>query len=295
MPDDGRNLGLVDIAIEPKETSEQLKLLATLRQIAAEDPGLWVSTDQESGQIILSGCDEQHLDQVIERLKVEVAINVGTPQVAYRETVTRAVESDYSHRELRFGVAEFARIKFRIEPVKDDEFAFRSLLPAGRVPADYVAAVQSGAETVGRAGPVIGFPIIRAQFTLLDAAHDKDSSTAAFEHAAWAGFKEAIERGSPKVLEPIMRLQVVVPELYVGDVMGDLTSRRGRIGGIEGRGIAQAIDATVPLASMFDYASSLRTMSRGMGEYAMSFSHYEQVPLSVDPDDRFRPAIAMRA
>jgi elongation factor G len=295
MPDGARSPGLVDIAIEPRETSDQGTLLATLRLFATEDPDIWVIVDEESGQIILSGRDEPHLDRIIERLKVDVAIKVGAPQVAYRETISKSVEGDYTHKGLRFGVAEFARIKFKIEPQEDGGLFFRSVLPPGSVPADFVAAVQSGVESVGRSGPIIGFPIIRARFTLLDAAHDKDSSTTAFARAAQAAFKEVIERAAPKVLEPIMRVGVTVPELYVGNVIGDLNSRRGQIRGTEAGGSGQVIDALVPMAGMFGYANSLHALSRGAGQYDMSFSHYEQVPMPFDPDDRFRPAMAMRA
>jgi elongation factor G len=298
MPEGDRSLGLVDIAIDLKWTpdGESGKFRERLWQLEADEPDIWVTVDEESGQVILSGRDEQHLDEVIERLKVEVPINVGVAQVAYRETITKAVEGDYTHQTVRDGAEEFARIKFRIDPREAGGCTFHSFVPAGALPPDYVAAVQKGVESVGRAGPVIGFPIIRLRFTLLDGAHHNgNSSVTAFENAARAGFKDALERASPKILEPIMHAEVVVPELYLGAVVDDLNRRRGQVREAQTRSLAAVIGVEVPLASMFGYLNSLREMSHGTGQYTMAFSHYEQLPSSLDPDDHFPPAMAMRA
>jgi elongation factor G len=297
MPDDRRSPWIVDIAIEPKGVPrrDQGSFLDQLNRLVSEDRDLQAHVDEESGQTILSGRDEAHLEVAVERLRTEISINVGAPQVAYRETITKSVESDYTH-EGRQAAGELARIKFRIEPREDDDFAFRSLVPAGMMPADHIAAVRRAIETVAQAGPVIGFPIIRLRYTLLDGAHQAgNSSLAILEKAARIGFQRALERAAPKILEPIMQLNVVVPELYVGAVTDDLNKRRGHIRGAQTQGFAQAIEGVVPLAGMFGYANSLHTMSHGTGQYAMTFSHYEQVPSGVDPDDRFPPAMAMRA
>ena len=276
---------VIDIAVEPKSKADQEKMGLALQRLAAEDPSFRVKTDEESGQTIISGMGELHLDIIVDRMKREfkVEANIGAPQVAYREAITRAVEHDYTHKKQSGGSGQFARIKFRIEPNEAGAgFQFASEVVGGNVPKEYVPGVQKGVESVMGAGPVIGFPIVDVKFTLTDGAyHDVDSSVLAFEIAARAGFKEAIEKASPKILEPIMRVEVLTPEDYVGDVIGDLNSRRGQIRGTEARGIAQVIDAMVPLANMFGYVNSLRSMSQGRAQYTMTFDHYEQVPNAV--------------
>ncbi|MEO6394437.1 MAG: elongation factor G, partial [Devosia sp.] len=223
------------------------------------------------------------------------------PQVAYREAITRSVEHDYTHKKQSGGSGQFARIKFRIEPNEAGKgFEFASEVVGGNVPKEYVPGVHKGVASVMGAGPLIGFPIVDVKFILTDGAyHDVDSSVLAFEIAGRAGFKEAVEKASPKILEPIMRVEVLTPEDYVGDVIGDLNSRRGQIRGTEARGVAQVIDAMVPLANMFGYVNSLRSMSQGRAQYTMTFDHYERVPdpvwLGPNDDDRFPPAAAMRA
>jgi elongation factor G len=276
---------VIDIAVEPKSKADQEKMGLALARLAAEDPSFRVKTDEESGQTIISGMGELHLDIIVDRMKREfkVEANIGAPQVAYREAITRMVEHDYTHKKQSGGSGQFARIKFRIEPNEPGAgFQFASEVVGGNVPKEYVPGVQKGVESVMGAGPIIGFPIVDVKFTLTDGAyHDVDSSVLAFEIAGRAGFREAIEKAAPKILEPIMRVEVLTPEDYVGDVIGDLNSRRGQIRGTEARGIAQVIDAMVPLANMFGYVNSLRSMSQGRAQYTMTFDHYEQVPQAV--------------
>ena len=276
---------VIDIAVEPKSKADQEKMGLALARLAAEDPSFRVKTDEESGQTIISGMGELHLDILVDRMKREfkVEANIGAPQVAYREAITRKVEHDYTHKKQSGGSGQFARIKFIIEPNEPGAgFEFVSAIVGGNVPKEYVPGVQKGVQSVMGSGPIIGFPIVDVKFTLTDGAyHDVDSSVLAFEIAGRAGFREAIEKAAPRILEPIMRVEVLTPEDYVGDVIGDLNSRRGQIRGTEGRGIAQVIDAMVPLANMFGYVNSLRSMSQGRAQYTMTFDHYEQVPQAV--------------
>jgi elongation factor G len=276
---------VIDIAVEPKSKADQEKMGLALQRLAAEDPSFRVKTDEESGQTIISGMGELHLDIIVDRMKREfkVEANIGAPQVAYREAITRMVEDDYTHKKQTGGSGQFARIKFRIEPNEPGKgFEFKSEVVGGNVPKEYVPGVQKGVESVMGSGPLIGFPIVDVKFTLTDGAyHDVDSSVLAFEIAGRAGFRQAIQKAAPRILEPIMRVEVVAPEDYVGDVIGDLNSRRGQIRGTEARGIAQVIDAMVPLANMFGYVNSLRSMSQGRAQYTMTFDHYEQVPNAV--------------
>ena len=276
---------VIDIAVEPKSKADQEKMGLALARLAAEDPSFRVKTDEESGQTIISGMGELHLDIIVDRMKREfkVEANIGAPQVAYREAITKTVEHDYTHKKQSGGSGQFARIKFRIEPNEAGKgFEFASEVVGGNVPKEYVPGVQKGVASVMGSGPLIGFPIVDVKFVLTDGAyHDVDSSVLAFEIAGRAGFREAIEKAAPKILEPIMRVEVLTPEDYVGDVIGDLNSRRGQIRGTEARGIAQVIDAMVPLANMFGYVNSLRSMSQGRAQYTMTFDHYEQVPNAV--------------
>jgi elongation factor G len=276
---------VIDIAVEPKSKADQEKMGLALARLAAEDPSFRVKTDEESGQTIISGMGELHLDIIVDRMKREfkVEANIGAPQVAYREAITRLVEHDYTHKKQSGGSGQFARIKFRIEPNEPGKgFEFSSAVVGGNVPKEYIPGVQKGVESVMGAGILIGFPIVDVKFTLLDGAyHDVDSSVLAFEIAGRAGFREALQKAEPRILEPVMRVEVVTPEDYVGDVIGDLNSRRGQIRGTEARGIAQVIDAMVPLANMFGYVNSLRSMSQGRAQYTMTFDHYEQVPQAV--------------
>jgi elongation factor G len=276
---------VIDIKVEPKTKADQEKMGLALARLAAEDPSFRVKSDEESGETIISGMGELHLDIIVDRMRREfnVEANIGAPQVAYREAITRKVEHDYTHKKQSGGSGQFARIKFTIEPNEAGKgYEFVSAVVGGNVPKEYVPGVQKGVASVMGSGPLIGFPIVDVKFTLTDGAyHDVDSSVLAFEIAGRAGFREAVQKAAPKILEPIMRVEVLTPEDYVGDVIGDLNSRRGQIRGTEGRGIAQVIDAMVPLANMFGYVSSLRSMSQGRAQYTMTFDHYEQVPQAV--------------
>jgi elongation factor G len=276
---------VIEIKVEPKTKADQEKMGLALARLAAEDPSFRVKTDEESGETLIAGMGELHLDILVDRMRREfkVEANVGAPQVAYREAITRLVEHDYTHKKQSGGSGQFARIKFRIEPNEPGAgFEFKSEVVGGNVPREYVPGVEKGVASVMGAGPIIGFPIVDVRFVLTDGAyHDVDSSVLAFEIAGRAGFREAIEKAAPKILEPVMRVEVVTPEDYVGDVIGDLNSRRGQIRGTEARGIAQVVDAMVPLANMFGYVNSLRSMSQGRAQYTMTFDHYEQVPQAV--------------
>jgi len=276
---------VIEIKVEPKTKADQEKMALALQRLAAEDPSFRVKSDEESGETLIAGMGELHLDILIDRMKREfkVEANVGQPQVAYREAITKRTEHDYTHKKQSGGSGQFARIKFTIEPNETGAgFAFESTVVGGNVPREYIPGVQKGVEAIMTAGPLIGFPIVDVKFTLNDGAyHDVDSSVLAFEIAAKAGFREALKMAGPKILEPVMKVEVVTPEEYMGDVIGDLNSRRGQIQGTESRGVAQVVNAFVPLANMFGYVNSLRSMSQGRAQYTMTFDHYEQVPQAV--------------
>ncbi|NDV88045.1 elongation factor G [Aurantimonas aggregata] len=276
---------VIEIAIEPKTKGDQEKMGLALNRLAAEDPSFRVKTDEESGQTIIAGMGELHLDILVDRMRREfkVEANIGAPQVAYRETITRRAEVDYTHKKQTGGTGQFARVKMIFEPAEIGAgFTFESKVVGGSVPKEYVPGVQKGIMSVLSSGPLAGFPMVDIKSELIDGAfHDVDSSVLAFEIAARAGFREAIQKAGPKLLEPIMKVEVVTPEDYVGDVIGDLNSRRGQIQGTEPRGIAQVVNAMVPLANMFGYVNTLRSMSQGRAQYTMQFDHYEQVPNQV--------------
>lgn len=276
---------VIQIAIEPKTKGDQEKMGLALNRLAAEDPSFRVRTDEESGQTIIAGMGELHLDILVDRMKREfkVEANVGVPQVAYRETITRLAEVDYTHKKQSGGSGQFARVKIVFEPNEEsEEFKFVSKVVGGNVPKEYIPGVQKGIESVLSSGPLAGFPMLRVKATLLDGAyHDVDSSVLAFEIAARAAFKEGAQKAGAQLLEPIMKVEAVTPEDYVGDVIGDLNSRRGQIQGTEARGIATVINAFVPLANMFKYVDNLRSMSQGRAQYTMQFDHYEPVPTNV--------------
>ncbi|MFD2239396.1 elongation factor G [Aureimonas populi] len=276
---------VIEIAIEPKTKGDQEKMGLALNRLAAEDPSFRVKTDEESGQTIIAGMGELHLDILVDRMKREfkVEANIGAPQVAYRETITRQAEVDYTHKKQTGGTGQFARVKMVFAPAEIGEgFAFESKIIGGAVPKEYIPGVQKGIQSVLTSGPLAGFPMVDIKAELIDGAyHDVDSSVLAFEIAARAGFREAIQKAGPKLLEPIMKVEVVTPEDYVGDVIGDLNSRRGQIQGTEARGIATVVNAMVPLANMFGYVNTLRSMSQGRAQYTMQFDHYEQVPNQV--------------
>ena len=276
---------VIRIAIEPKTKADQEKMGLALNRLAAEDPSFRVATDEESGQTIIAGMGELHLDILVDRMKREfkVEANVGAPQVAYRETITQAHEEDYTHKKQSGGSGQFARVKIIFEPNPDGEdFVFESKIVGGSVPKEYIPGVQKGIESVLSSGPLAGFPMLGIKATLVDGAyHDVDSSVLAFEIASRACFREAARKAGAQLLEPIMKVEVVTPEDYVGDVIGDLNSRRGQIQGQEPRGNATVIEAQVPLANMFKYVDTLRSMSQGRAQYSMVFDHNAPVPSNV--------------
>ena len=284
---------VIEIAVEPKSKNDQEKMSAGLQRLAAEDPSFQVSSDPESGQTIMRGMGELHLDILVDRLKREfkVEANIGAPQVAYRETITREAEIDYTHKKQSGGSGQFARVKMIFRPLEEGGYNFTNSVVGGSVPKEYVPGVEKGLEQAKDTGSIAGFPVIDFEVELIDgASHDVDSSVLAFEIAARAAFREAMQKASPKLLEPVMKVEVLTPEEYMGDIIGDLNSRRGNVGGMDQRGNARAIDAMVPLANMFGYINTLRSMSQGRAQYSMQFDHYEQVPQAVADEVRAKMA-----
>src|SRR5712692_5297176 len=276
---------VIEIAIEPKSKADQEKLGVALAKLVAEDPSFRVSTDQESGQTILKGMGELHLDIKVDILKrtYNVMANIGAPQVAYREKITRAVTHDYVHKKQTGGHGQFARVKIVAEPSEPGKgFEFENEVVGGNVPKEYIPAVEKGLESVLGSGVLAGFPVVDLKVSLIDGAyHEVDSSAMAFEIAARMALREALREGRPVLLEPIMKVEVVTPEDYTGSVIGDLNSRRGQIHGQDRRGNANVVNAMVPLANMFGYVNTLRSMSQGRATFTMQFDHYEQVPSNV--------------
>lgn len=275
---------VIEIAIEPKTKADQEKMGIALNRLAAEDPSFRVKSDEESGQTIIAGMGELHLDIIVDRMRREfkVEANVGQPQVAYRESITKMAEIDYTHKKQSGGAGQFARVKIVFEPHEGDDFIFESKIVGGAVPKEYIPGVQKGIESVMGSGPLAGFPMLGVKATLIDGGyHDVDSSVLAFEIAARAAFRDGAKKAGAQLLEPIMKVEVVTPDDYVGDVIGDLNSRRGQISGTEARGIATVVNAMVPLANMFGYVNTLRSMSQGRAQYTMQFDHYEPVPSAV--------------
>ncbi len=276
---------VIEVAVEPKTKADQEKMGMALNRLAAEDPSFRVSTDPESGQTIIKGMGELHLEIIVDRMKREfkVEANVGAPQVAYRETITRRAEVDYTHKKQTGGSGQFARVKIVLEPQEQGAgFAFESKVVGGSVPREYIPGVEKGVRSVLDNGVLAGFPMLDLKVELIDGAyHEVDSSALAFEIAARAAFREGVQKAAPKLLEPIMKVEVVSPEDYVGGVIGDLTSRRGQILGQEMRGNATVINSMVPLANMFGYVNTLRSMSQGRAQFTMQFDHYSQVPQNV--------------
>jgi len=285
---------VIEVAVEPKTKADQEKMGTALARLAKEDPSFRVSSDNESGQTIIKGMGELHLDIIVDRMMREfkVEANVGAPQVAYRETITRATDVDYTHKKQSGGSGQFARVKMTIEPGEPASgFVFESKVVGGNIPKEYIPGVEKGVASVLGAGILAGFPMLDIKVTLNDGAyHDVDSSVMAFEIAGRAAFREGAQKAGPKLLEPIMRVEVVTPDDYMGDVIGDLNSRRGQISGTEQRGVATVINAMVPLANMFGYVNNLRSMSQGRAQYTMHFDHYEQVPQAVSDEVRAKLA-----
>ena len=279
---------VIEIAVEPKTKADQEKMAQALQRLAAEDPSFRVETDIESGQTIMKGMGELHLDILVDRMKREfkVEANIGAPQVAYRETISKSAEIDYTHKKQTGGSGQFARIKLVIEPTEPGEgYSFESKIVGGTVPKEYVPGVEKGIKSVMDSGPLAGFPVIEFKVALIDGAyHDVASSVLAFEIAARAAMREGLRKAGAKLLEPVMKVEVVTPEEYTGGIIGDLTSRRGQISGQENRGNAVAVNAFVPLANMFGYINTLRSMSSGRANFTMLFDHYEAVPQNISDE-----------
>ncbi len=279
---------VIEVAVEPKTKADQEKMGVALHRLAQEDPSFRVSVDHESGQTIIKGMGELHLEIIVDRMKREfkVEANVGAPQVAYRETLTRRAEVDYTHKKQTGGSGQFARVKIVVEPGEPGSGGiFESLIVGGSVPREYIPGVEKGIHSVADNGVLAGFPVIDYKAQLIDGAyHDVDSSVLAFEIAGRAAFREAAQKAGIQLLEPIMAVEVVTPEDYVGDVMGDLNSRRGLVEGTDMRGNANTITASVPLANMFGYVNTLRSMTQGRAQYTMQFSHYAPVPKAVSDE-----------
>jgi elongation factor G len=276
---------VIEIAIEPKSKADQEKLGVALAKLVAEDPSFRVNTDPESGQTIIKGMGELHLDIKVDILKrtYKVEANIGAPQVAYREKITRPVTVDYTHKKQTGGSGQFARIKINAEPLPAGTgFVFDSKVVGGSVPKEFIPGVEKGLESVLGSGVLAGFPVVDLKVSLVDGAyHEVDSSALAFEIAGRSALREALQKGASVLLEPIMKVEVVTPEDYTGSVIGDLNSRRGHIQGQDRRGNANVINAMVPLANMFSYVNNLRSMSQGRATFTMQFDHYEQVPSNV--------------
>ncbi|MGR3399426.1 MAG: elongation factor G [Paracoccus sp. (in: a-proteobacteria)] len=279
---------VIEIAVEPKSKADQEKMGLALQRLAAEDPSFRVETDIESGQTIMKGMGELHLDILVDRMKREfkVEANIGAPQVAYRETISQEADIDYTHKKQTGGTGQFARVKLTITPTEPGEgYSFESKIVGGAVPKEYIPGVEKGIKSVMDSGPLAGFPVIDFKVALTDGAfHDVDSSVLAFEIASRAAMREGLRKAGAKLLEPIMKVEVVTPEEYTGSIIGDLTSRRGMVRGQDSRGNANVIDAFVPLANMFGYINNLRSMSSGRAVFSMQFDHYEAVPQNISDE-----------
>jgi len=281
---------VIEVAVEPKTAGDQEKMGVALSRLAQEDPSFRVASDEESGQTIISGMGELHLEILVDRMKREfkVEANVGAPQVAYRETISKTIDTDYTHKKQTGGSGQFARIKLTFEPLEPGSgLEFESTVVGGNVPKEYIPGVEKGLMSAATTGVLAGFPMTDMKMTLTDGdSHDVDSSVMAFEIAARAAFREGVEKAGPKLLEPVMRVEVVTPEEYMGDIIGDLNSRRGNVSGMDTRGNARVLNAMVPLANMFGYVNNLRSMSQGRAQFTMHFDHYEQVPQGVADEVR---------
>jgi len=276
---------VIELSVEPKTKADQEKMGVALNRLAAEDPSFRVSTDHESGQTIIKGMGELHLDILVDRMKREfkVEANVGAPQVAYRESLAKPVDIDYTHKKQSGGSGQFGRVKVSVTPgERGSGIQFIDEIKGGNIPREYIPSVEKGMRETAETGSLIGFPIIDFEIRLTDGAyHDVDSSALAFEIAGRGCMREAAQKAGIKLLEPVMRVEVVTPEEYLGDVIGDMNSRRGQIQGTDSRGNAQVVEAMVPLANMFGYVNQLRSFTQGRAQYTMQFSHYEEVPQNV--------------
>jgi elongation factor G len=276
---------VIEVAVEPKTKADQEKMGVALNRLAREDPSFRVTSDHESGQTIIKGMGELHLEILVDRMKREfkVEANVGAPQVAYREYIGKKVDIDYTHKKQSGGSGQFGRVKFTVTPgERGSGIIFHDEIKGGNIPKEYIPSVEKGMRETAASGSLIGFPIIDFEIHLYDGAyHDVDSSALAFEIAGRAAMREAAQKSGIKLLEPIMKVEVVTPEDYLGDVIGDMNSRRGQIQGTDSRGNAQTLEAMVPLANMFGYVNQLRSFTQGRAQYSMHFSHYDEVPSNV--------------
>jgi elongation factor G len=279
---------VIEIAVEPKTKGDQEKMGEALARLAKEDPSFRVSSDNESGQTIIKGMGELHLDIIVDRMKREfkVEANIGAPQVAYRETIQNSAEVTYIHKKQSGGAGQFAKVTLKVEPLEPGKGRqIENIVKGGAIPKEFIPGVEKGVEGVADSGILAGFPMLDYKVTIIDGLHhDVDSSVLAFEIAGRMGFKEACTKAGLKLLEPIMKVEVVTPEDHMGDVIGDLNSRRGQIGSTDKRGNATVINAMVPLANMFGYVNNLRSMSQGRAQYTMTFDHYEKVPQNVQDE-----------
>ena len=276
---------VIQLAVEPKTKADVEKMGLALSRLAMEDPSFRVTSDPDSGQTIIAGMGELHLDIIVDRLKREFKVdaNVGDPQVAYRETITKPCDIEYTHKKQSGGAGQFAKVKIKFEPTEDHTgFEFVNTVVGGNVPKEYIPGVEKGLRTAMDTGVLAGYPVTGVKCTLYDGAyHEVDSNVMCFEIAARAAFREGMRQASPKLLEPIMKVEVVTPEEYMGDIIGDLNSRRGLVNGMDQRGNARVVDAFVPLANMFGYVNTLRSLSQGRAQFTMIFDHYSEVPREV--------------
>ena len=279
---------VIEVAVEPKTKADYEKMGQALNRLAQEDPSFRVATDEESGQTLIKGMGELHLEILVDRMKREfkVEADVGAPQVAYRETLTKEVDVDYTHKKQSGGAGQFARVKIKFKPTERmSGFKFTNTVVGGNIPREYIPGVEKGIKQASQNGVIAGYNVIDFEAEVYDGAfHDVDSSVLAFEIASRAAFREAMKKANPKLLEPVMKVEVVTAEEYMGDIIGDLNSRRGQIEKMEDRGNAKVISSTVPLANMFGYVNNLRSMSQGRASYTMLFSHYEVVPSNVEEE-----------
>ena len=279
---------VIEVAVEPKTKADYEKMGQALGRLAQEDPSYRVTSDEESGQTIIKGMGELHLEILVDRMKREfkVEADVGAPQVAYRETITKDVEVDYTHKKQSGGAGQFARVKMKFKPLeRNSGIKFNNSVVGGNIPKEYIPGVEKGIKSAAQNGVIAGYNVIDFEAEVYDGAfHDVDSSVLAFEIASRAAFREAIAKASPKLLEPMMKVEVVTAEEYMGDIIGDLNSRRGQIEKMEDRGNAKVVSSVVPLANMFGYVNNLRSMSQGRASYTMLFSHYDVVPSNVEEE-----------
>jgi elongation factor G len=285
---------VIEVVVEAKTTADQEKMEAALARLAQEDPTFQVARDPESGQTVIRGMGELHLEIIVDRMKREFKVNanVGTPQVAYRETITRTADVDYTHRATLGPMGQYARVMLAFEPdAPGSDFVFESKLAAGQLDGAFIQGVETGVMAAKDGGVIAGYPVVGCKVTLVDGAqHEVDSSPLAFQVAARAAFQEGMRKAGPVLLEPIMRIEVLTPEDHMGDIIGDLASRRGQISGMDQRGAARSIDAMAPLANMFGYVNTLRSLSKGRAQYSMQFDHYDPVPQAIADEVRAKLA-----